>query len=252
MAVAVPWQPESWSMTRTIEGYEATEIYLVRDLSGDGPQQLYDALNASGLPTLGQAHSYAPSTFTSALSVDMFEPGSGKVTVNWGRPPFSGSGEPGEAAPLVMRVGSRTQSTTRAVDVSGNFIAAYADSESGDSEPDEQFTTAEVQVQNVLFQLSRREQGSPGDKARTYVGTVNALPVFGDPARQWLCTAIEGTSADGGITYDVTYEFERSPYLEGWDFVAVFTDRDTGEISSRSRLTMYQIYPATVFQNIGI
>ena len=55
--------------------------------------------------------------------------------------------------------------------------------------------------------LGRRETTAPRAKAQTYVGCTNSDAFYGGTAGQWLCSRIEGTSNDEGLSWIVDYEF---------------------------------------------
>jgi hypothetical protein len=124
----------------------------------------------------------------------------------------------------------------------------------------------------LIVRVRRRENQAPGNLAKQYVGTVNALGVFGDPptpqmGRQWLCTGISGESRDGGFTYDVSYEFAHRKTVtrmvfgveltqRGWDALIQFRDPETQEpfpvAVVGEDLKTYQMYPERDFYQMGI
>lgn len=76
---------------------------------------------------------------------------------------------------------------------------------------------------------------APGQTRASFVGTLNSVSVFGDPARTWLCTEVSGTSSDGAQTWLVRYAFTRSPKVSPdgltvhpWDPQIVEIDPGTG------------------------
>lgn len=95
-----------------------------------------------------------------------------------------------------------------------------------------------------------------------YVGKTNLDNQFNlaphCPENTWRCNAIEGESNDGGITYEMEFEFEEAP--EGWDQTAAFTD-ETGrsppgldglnEQQKAAARPIVKCYPRTSFNNMG-
>jgi hypothetical protein len=213
------------------------------------------------------------------------------VTVNYGVPktdrgdagPGSGGGldgtEPGideEADPGTISVGSSSQTIKVFKDRKGKLLTVghivevekkVADPKTGIvskvkvKEPDIQLREAEITIPQTVLRVSRIESGSPDIKSRKYVGTVNskALGISKsgrgkDGPRTWLCTRIDGTSNDGGKTYNVTYEFQYD-HLE-WGFVATWIDKKTGQPAftdlTGEESIFYETYDEEDFNDLGI
>lgn len=98
------------------------------------------------------------------------------------------------------------------------------------------FTTDEVvgkMIPNNTIVVSRRET-TTGDflnwLGKNYVGKINYAGWYlapGDAAGTWLCTAIRGRSYDGGVTYDVEYNFQYR--ADAWTENVKFIDHFTGK-----------------------
>ena len=92
----------------------------------------------------------------------------------------------------------------------------------------------------VSLRYSRIETDAPDEKAGTYVGRVNgqdwpgtSTNVF-NHTHTWLCTAITGTSTDGGETWACSYDFQHNDQtlpggsVIGWRQIAFYIDPATG------------------------
>jgi hypothetical protein len=82
----------------------------------------------------------------------------------------------------------------------------------------------------------------------------------------WLCTGINATTNDSGVTYDVTYTFvfrdpiqEGTSHIGGWNAEVVFVDPATGrppkdyildESGNNLTKVVKQIYPEVDFSDI--
>ena len=216
------------------DGAEVTERYLVSGLTGSSRARGWNALNDPGVPVQGQSHPIVPNVFVLNKSIEVIDPEIVKVSVNYGvpRPEDSQPGEnQGQNNQGVIRVGSTVQSLVTQKDKDGNDLFVSIDIEETDEDGIVTTTNAkqlgevEIQIPRMVLSLDRKENGTPGALARTYVGAVNVSPIWGDPERTWLCSRIEGVSNDGGRTYNVTYEFVLNP--DGWDAGIVFIDSET-------------------------
>jgi hypothetical protein len=142
----------------------------------------------------------------------------------------------------------------------------------------------EDEMDMVIFR--RRENFSPGvdvpnggrGSSRMYRGHTNATLFLDDVAGTWFCTKMDGYSDDGGVTYNVTYEFQRregttfnydqlvygadSPTIvpqtvaiEGWDTLAVYTDPKTGEpikVTDPVHFEVVQNYESAEFHDLRL
>lgn len=224
----------------------ATIIGLV----GPAESKLPDALNARGLPRYGDPH---PSPLANGLPLSLMsarildrEADKAIVTLTYEFPSVSGGigffeNVPSETTlPQIEVVSSLNQLTTH-FDGSGNEMFVQHQFPPGEDgvevPPVLQLGEASIMVPATTVNYMRREPRSPLAKAQLYVGKTNSTPVFGDPARYWLCVGLGGPSDDGGLSYNVTYSFQRTePHavagqdlLPGWDAVIVFIDPATGK-----------------------
>lgn len=113
--------------------------------------------------------------------------------------------------------------------------------------------TLQKMVPQVVIRASRVEDGSPGEKALEYVGTVNdgGWSLHSEAAvRTWMCTGIGGRSSDGGLTYEVSYEFAYRP--DNWDERFVIMDPTTGKPIADDAYEDFQLYTEKNFSALNL
>lgn len=102
------------------------------------------------------------------------------------------------------------------------------------------FATVEVPSPNTILRFTRRENGSPLSKSKTYRRTINKSGWQGGGKGTWLCIGIDGRNiAQGGTLvapnlYEVVYTFEYQP--QGWTEYAVYKDALTGSVPQNINL----------------
>ena len=109
-------------------------------------------------------------------------------------------------------------------------------------------------IATPVYTATRTESESPFALSKLFVGRVNASTFLGEPAETWLCTAIEGVSEDGGVTWTVTYEFEYRS--DTWRAEVVFIDEKTNRpvsgLTVGVELKTYQVYPLANFGTLNL
>lgn len=95
--------------------------------------------------------------------------------------------------------------------------------------------TALVSIQKpvTVVTFTRHEDADPqGSTNSAHLGKVNETDFMGGAnAGEWLFTALNGTTNNGGLSYVVTYEFQSQGSIlngGGWETTVVYTDADTG------------------------
>jgi hypothetical protein len=280
-------------------GPELSRGFHVTGLTGDESGRLIDALNQPKIPKLGSVHPKLGTLFAVERSATMADANQARVIVTY-RVPKADAGEPtseggdlGKGAPGVSTKDKGTISvgasnSTREVfrDVTGKLMTVgtiievdkkVTDPKTGTEttvsvkEADIQLRSAQIIEPNVILSVSRVESGSPDQKAREFVGTINSKPLGGkikasglgvkgaDPPGTWLCTRITGTSNDGGSTYNVQYEFQYQP--NGWHFLASYINKKTGQplfvgltdagLTGEENIS-YAVYESKDFHKLGI
>lgn len=224
---------EGGALTETQDGYEVVRVVWVTELTGRADQRLYNAVRAAGVPRFGDPHPSIPNLRVVQRSA-AFDGGNDRVVVTLTyRVPQANESPPsdpsGNTQAGIVRVGSTVQGATTQRDVNGEPITVRHvfpdDHEEFPGRDITQGADVELSIPQLVLTESRRENGTPADKARAFVGKVNQFACFGGAARTWLCTRIEGTTNDAGATYEVTYEFQYNE--QTWDAVVVFRDPNT-------------------------
>lgn len=227
-------------LSRERDGLHATRVAKVVGLQGEPSQRVLDALFAPGLPSYGEPHPSIPGMHVHNLQVAAIDPTGAEVTISYRSTT--------QQDDVNTEVGSTLQDVETSFDHEGNLITIQRLVEILDENGDVEdakfvFQTAKIRVQipMAVLRISRREEQSPHLKALAHVGHVNATPIWGDrKSRTWLCTRIEGSSDDGGLSYDVIYEFQHAAppprFIEDdrlnlgtWDTLITFYDYDKNE-----------------------
>lgn len=273
------------------EGVTVTRGFHVTGLTGNVESRAVDALLQPGIPKLGAPHPAIGFVYVLNRTVKMVEPTQARIEVEYGIPkaasgdvpPGAGGGVDGTAPGInedsdqgTISVGSSTTTQTTFRDRLGKLMTVghivevekkVTDPVTGIvskqtvKEPDVQLREAELISPQTILRVSRVESGSPDIKSRKFVGTVNSRSLGlkksgrgNDGPRTWLCTRIDGTSNDGGETYNVTYEFQYNPFE--WGFSAEWIDPKTGQPAftdlTGEESKFYQIYPEKDFYELGI
>jgi hypothetical protein len=175
-----------------------------------------------------------------------------RVTINYRVPDvFTEQVDPDPNAPPQLEIGATIQQRQTIYDGDGKQIVIERTVENTTTQTTDvlkQTGTITEQVPQAVIRYRRRMGPNLGpvirNQANEFVGTVNSgafaenANTFPNLTRQWMCTGITGTSTDGGVYYDVTYEFQRNidnklgsgtEYVSGWDPVAVYINPKTGE-----------------------
>lgn len=255
-------------------GLRATRIAHVEGLISKGSAGLFEAMNASGIPRHGEPFPDIPNLWVTGVEA-VYEPDSNtqaRVIIRYGFPDIDVGyfdNEPSETTTPRLEVSSSVQSTTTNKDVHGkvfvidNYHKEFREPDGtpiGTNALPEPAQGGEVNFQQptATVRYFRREPGSPGLKSKQYVGTINASPVFGDPAHFWMCTRLDGSTDDGGRSYNTTYEFQRHP--DSWDVVVVWRDPETGQpgqdvrvgIDDLNGAKIVQLYREEEFENLNL
>lgn len=277
------------------DGIEVIRIALVENLSGNGDAKLLDAINTPGIPKIGDPHPSIPliNVFNrSAVPAKS----SSKATVRISYKLLEAFEEEADDTKLpTIDVGSTTQTmrTSRFINDVSNPADPKPPPEPDPANPDQDGRTmivsyqfpqdpnstvevvadpqavfVDIQVPSTVLRLSRKEFLSPLINSINFVGRVNKNPILGDiVARTWLCIRIDGKSNDGGITYNITYEFQRAISEDfdgvessGWDATITYIDDSNGkpppDIRSTKQLgkavKIFQVYPEKDFAELNL
>jgi len=247
------------------EGNIVTEPFIVADAVGATPvERLYDAINATNLPEIGSEHPTIPFAVLAEIRGDPAGAGSDKafVTAIYKGPEII-TAEPNPTTdPGTLYDSVALQDIETRFDRAGEQILL---TKVELSETITQPGVASLQIPVVIRGVQRREVANPSSLAAQYVGKVNSTPLWGEDARRWLCTRIDGTSTDFGDSYTVNYEFQRSELLRyspsptdtysSWDALLVFEDEDGRPIENPvfgESMQIIQVYGEEDFDQLGL
>lgn len=228
---------EGASITENESGFEVTRIFIVTEVSGDPASKMYQALNTAGIPIRGDFHPTVPSVQVDTRTATPLSQDQMRVEVTYRVLPSS-SLPPGENEMPTITVGATVQEQETNLDINGEVMTVshtYTEEEAAElpkrpnqvtnddgTVTEEQVGTINVNIPQLILKFSRREKRDPYDKAFEYVGYVNSSIFYNVNPGCYLCTRIEGTSTDGGKTYQVDYEFQFNN--EGWFATVVYVD----------------------------
>lgn len=233
--------------TNTRNGPVVVVSGILENLSGPAETRLIDAGLAPDMPRVGDFHHYLTDLPVDDVDIAPVDgsPSKAYVRIRYAYPTGSDgfTNFPDETAPPQIEIVSAVvpMTTEFCYATAGNninknqIVLLHITEEDETSIPHYQVGEVEVQVPVEIVRYRRRENVTATalrTKARDYVGTINKEPIFPDSngvydvARMWLCTRLGGPSDDGGLSYNVTYEFQRN--VDGWDKVVVFRNPDTG------------------------
>lgn len=211
-------------------GFTATRIFIVSELIGDPYAKLYNALLLPDIPQRGTFHPSIPGIQADTITANAVDSNIVQIVVNY-KLITGDNTPPDEVQQPQISVGSTIQSKTTNKTNDGTLMSVFHVFTDVDADGNEterlaaQTGEVEIQVPQTTLRFARRESAPPAEKSKYYVGKVGIENSFGDPARYWLCTRIEGNSTDGGKTFQVEYEFQRN--ASTWDATVVFIDPDT-------------------------
>ena len=235
MSIVVKDIQDGAEINRTVEGLEAIRIFQVSGLTGNRDVKLLNAILANGIPQRGEQHPSIPELAVSDISASPQGAENAEVSVTYKVLPFEEQ-EPDENQPPILTVGTTVQEDLTNLDIFGqqmllNHTGVRQGKRSNETRQPDKLPTQPgelaVQFPQTTISLQRREPNNPLFKSQEFAGKINSAPIFGDPPHVWLCTGITGTTDDGGESYNVTYEFQRSAVPDTWDPIIVYIDTET-------------------------
>ncbi|MFH1732456.1 MAG: hypothetical protein ABIF82_12515 [Planctomycetota bacterium] len=252
------------SMTRTA---------LVTGLTGTGQAELAETLTATNMPAIGSVHPQIATLYLDSYAPMALGGGKAKVTLTYKRK----DDQSDDAAVLTVGTTLEQKETNTdylgavmEIDVADDYLVAHPDAALT------QTGTATVGIPKTTLHFTRRETTCPATKSAAYVGSTNSGGWTGvdskAPARIWLCTAITGTSNDGGVTYQVDYDFVHAErIIDGdgevtqctWDAFVFWQDPATGKpdpssddidyaAASGDGWARFQMYPTMDFNDLSL
>lgn len=216
---------------RDEEGWVFSErIARVTGVPGTGYQQHQLALRIFGLPQVGDEHPFIADLFLTRHSPSTIEDKTVEIRLRYERRDEQDSPE---YARIDIGTSAHQDETDFRYDDAGNKIGIKVfkkDSSAPRTAEEEQGGVVPILAPKSTIVYRRRELGSPGAKSKEYGGKVNSGTWSLDTtavAGNWLCTGINGSSVDGGKTYDVVYTFEYDARF--WIERAFWIDPKTGK-----------------------
>jgi len=245
------------SVSIDADGHSAEREFIVDDVSGDAAQRLYNALVSGGIPQYGESHPNLPGAQVTSISASPIENSAGqvKITVQYGAP------TPEEQAPeetpesAILTISAGTTETTTQKNKDGEALIASITFSDGTTE-DRQLVEATVLIPSLTLQFQRKERNNPIWQAIGCTGAVNSQSIGVFAAGTLLCTEIEGTTDDGGRSYNVSYVFQHNP--ASWKAVLTYVDKDTDKthadvnLSTGNGVLIADVYPEADFSRLNL
>jgi len=224
-------------LIETQDSIEKTMIAIVTGVTGgNDAEREYDALQAVGLPAMGDAlGATAPLTNVRVVERSAAPAATGsnekfRVTLQYSSRMFA-SADPNDAT--IPRYNSSTvlQLEETNQDKDGNVIEV-SHNYGGDIGTKTTGAFVSVYKPATTEVMTRIEEGiEPLDLRTAYAGKTNSVAWLGYAAGTWLCTRIDcvwlGTNASSELIWDCTYEFAYR--ADGWKPKAVFIDDQMGQ-----------------------
>ncbi len=239
---------------QTRDGWTATRLAMVRGVTGSGSAKVFNAVmelfTAENI-TIGTPH-----PDIAGIEVDSIDPvavttSDINLRIEYAVPKREDSEE------LLIESGANSVQVQTNVDINGDLLEV----EYPNAPPDEQIKVMLISVGRAhpIRTYTRRENFDPSDLADTYVDTVNANAIFGQPPKEWRCTSILGRSNDGGQTFETTYSFERkkNPFNPPWEETISWTDAATSTVPDDAfdfpeSIRQYEVYEARDWSELNL
>ena len=224
----------------TEAGYRVDRRFLVDGISGSADARLYLALNASGVPRVGDFHPVIPGLRVSRVSVVPIAPSQMDVTVEYAAGPAGQSEQDTTESggwSYEWSTSSATEQTWR--DASGTIMYSFV---FGVSSVTTTVYSAEVIRPRQQLRAKRTDGAFTRRQLLAYAGRVNISTWNGYPPRTWLCSGLSGTEADG---YSLEFSYNESV----WDFETTQYFNTSG---APLPTNTYVVYPQADFSPLGI
>lgn len=236
----------------------ATRAFMVTDIEGDRSEIGKKALEADGVPIYGAFHPKLPNLRATDRIPFILSPTQAKVMIGyklWRLQDQRGA----LGAPPKIRISASLQSMETNQDVFGkqitiDFTKPGIDDSGNryDIDMPTQGGLVSIQVPQLVVEAQTVERESPFKKSRRYLGKVNNDTFQGDPPYTWLCSRLDGDTTDGGLTYNVVYEFRRA--IDTWDTTVVYQEEGqpaAGTTDGNGRKSI-RIYESEQFGVLGL
>lgn len=242
-------------LRRSVSGDQAVRIAQVSGLTGSGADRLRQALEAPGLPRLGDVHPTLSHLTLAEVAAEADGPDGAVLRLRYqatASRSVSVGGAPRQTGE--RRVGAALAQTSTDVDLTGQRIEVAYDPHGNRAQRLTQSASVTVLRPQLSFCFRRQERSDPAARARKYVGAVNSQPFQQCAAQTLLCVALTGQSSDGGRSYDVTYEFQYD--AQGWQPRVSYTDPQTRrppvDVLEGLGRKVVTVYPQIDFNELGL
>jgi hypothetical protein len=238
---------------------------VVHGVAGNGDARLKNALNTTGIPTLGTEHPSISECYLREAFAEAIDSDTVRVRLVYADP----ANMQGSQSLDTIEVGGSLSQIQTNLDIFNNTITVgytyplgyNLDDRLGTGSAADRTVETSKQVPVLLpehsMTITRIEYENPSPRAIDYLGKVNVgawnLAPSAAP-RTWLCTAIVGRSNDAGLTWTVTYNFQYR--ADTWDTVVTFIDPNTGapppDLIVDTGITAWQMYATANFTNLAL
>lgn len=253
----VTFDHKDGSLSITKDGIRQVRRCQVTGVTGDKAGRHFRASQAAGLPQYGDAHPIIPGLHVTNIEVEEASDDSTTqfdVEIVYERPDFD-EGQPDEADPQpTVRVSTTLVQATTQKNRAGEQLNVSITKEDGST--DTQTGEVEILIPLTIITLSRRERYAALYKQLAFAQYVNDRDIGIFRERTLLCTGIESDSSDGGVTYDVTYNFQFNRAT--WDADIVYVDVETDkphqdiDIAAGNGYARAEIYGARDFNQLSL
>ena len=240
MAITVKKIVEATTATETVDGWVASDFYLVSGIAAPDKSSYLATINVPA--AIGQPHNFIPDALCISRGVSEIHGTGEKVTVrvDYGRPggggtPTEGVGPGGVGGSPVLQTGAQLETVisnhgVKEDGTKGDIISIKFKPDGSTYTPHPGIGKISVSRPRGIVSFTRKEPDHPLDKAMKFTGFLNSKPwppnVQHNGVEKWMCMGINGATDDGGKTYTIAYEFMFKK--EGHHQMVVYTDPTTG------------------------
>ena len=226
----------------TVAGFEIVRVAMVTDLTAASSGRSYEALTATGIPDIGDAHPSATDSVCTDKSCELIDLDKAMVRCTYREPSAEEEARIADAWMLEFSTAVSIENIDR--DVNDDILEQEYDS----GNITWQYRT---DVQRPTQILRARKWGADYSALLAYTGKVNSTTWNGYGARTWLCVGITGTPGEW-----ITLEFAEAPGgAASWDYTTpgwlAQANPYDGFYSVFGQQT-YQVYEAADFSGLGI
>jgi hypothetical protein len=243
------------TMRYSAQGWEATRVFMVTELDGDGHSRMAQALALPDIPVYFSLHPSGNLCWSLYYDATALEATKAEVTIGYGVPE-AWQMPPSDSSPPHIQVGTSLVQARAWKDVNGDQLIT-SHRPIIHNEPGAEIIQAapvDIMIPMSVARFWRREPQHPAAKSGAHVGHMNQVAFGGDAAKWWLCTLIDGQTQDGAQSWWVQYEFQRN--VETWDAVVVWVDPDTNRILTNpvpgESLREYVVYKSSDFNALSL